>query len=170
MEDDEDFQPDYTLEVGDVVLIQRGGFGFVGEDESKYIEVLGHGDYFGGEGVRVRPYDCQLETVSCGDNGVVGYGSFGKSPLILLNTNDESVEIYTANTTNQPSALDKQVSGNHYKDCGIQPIEYIHANGLDYFQGNVIKYTTRHKSKNGKADIEKAIHYLELILELQYGD
>lgn len=70
--------------------------------------------------------------------------------------------------TEHKSALDKQVSGNHYKDCGIQPIEYIHANGLSYLEGNVIKYTTRHSKKNGKADIEKAIHYLELILEMEY--
>ena len=68
------------------------------------------------------------------------------------------------------SALDKQVSGSHYKDCGIQPIEYIHANGLDYFEGNAVKYITRHRKKNGKADIEKAIHYLELLLELEYKD
>lgn len=68
------------------------------------------------------------------------------------------------------SALDKQVSGNHYKDCGIQPIEYIHANGLSYLEGNVIKYTTRHSKKNGKQDILKAIHYLELILEMEYKD
>lgn len=66
------------------------------------------------------------------------------------------------------SALDKQVSGNHYKDCGIQPIEYIHANNLSYLEGNVIKYTTRHSKKNGKQDILKAIHYLELILEMEY--
>lgn len=66
------------------------------------------------------------------------------------------------------SALDKQVSGNHYKDCKIQPIEYIQANGLSYLEGNVIKYTTRHSKKNGRADIEKAIHYLELILEMEY--
>lgn len=70
----------------------------------------------------------------------------------------------------QISALDKQVSGNHYKDCGIQPIEYIHANGLSYLEGNVIKYTTRHSKKNGKQDILKAIHYLELILEMEYKD
>lgn len=68
------------------------------------------------------------------------------------------------------SALDKQVSGNHYKDCGIQPIEYIHANGLNYFEGNAVKYITRHRKKNGKADIEKAIHYLELLLEMEYKD
>jgi hypothetical protein len=71
-------------------------------------------------------------------------------------------------TTIHLSALDKQVSGNHYKDKGIQPIVYIHANDLGFCEGNVIKYVTRHKEKNGAADIRKAIHYLELLLELQY--
>ena len=66
------------------------------------------------------------------------------------------------------SALDKQVSGSHYKDQGIQPIIYIHANNLNFCEGNVVKYVTRHRSKNGRADIEKAIHYLELLLELEY--
>lgn len=66
------------------------------------------------------------------------------------------------------SVLDKQVSGNHYKDKGIQPIVYIHANDLGFCEGNVIKYVTRHKEKSGAADIQKAIHYLELLLELQY--
>ena len=68
------------------------------------------------------------------------------------------------------SALDKQVSGSHYKEKGIQPIVYIHANNLGFCEGNVIKYVTRHKDKNGAADILKAIHYLELLLELQYKD
>lgn len=68
------------------------------------------------------------------------------------------------------SALDKQVSGNHYKDKGIQPIVYIHANNLGFCEGNVIKYVTRHKEKNGAADIKKAIHYLELLLKLEYKD
>ena len=65
--------------------------------------------------------------------------------------------------------LDTQVGGSHYKDCGIQPVEYIHANKLDYFEGNVVKYITRHRTKGqGKKDIEKAIHYAQLILELEY--
>jgi hypothetical protein len=66
------------------------------------------------------------------------------------------------------SALDKQVSGSHYKDKGIQPIVYIHANDLGFCAGNVVKYVTRYKSKGGAADIKKAIHYLELLLELEY--
>jgi len=65
--------------------------------------------------------------------------------------------------------LDSQVGGNHYKDCSIQPVQYIHANKLDYLEGNVIKYITRHRTKGqGKKDIEKAIHYAQLILELEY--
>ena len=65
--------------------------------------------------------------------------------------------------------LDKQVGGNHYKDCGIQPVQYIHANKLDYLEGNVIKYITRHRTKGqGKKDVEKAIHYAQLILALEY--
>ena len=38
------------------------------------------------------------------------------------------------------SALNTQAGGDHYKDCAIQPIQYIHANGLDFFQGNIVKY------------------------------
>lgn len=68
------------------------------------------------------------------------------------------------------SALNNQAGGDHYKSLAIQPVQYIQGNGLDYFQGNVIKYITRHKSKNGKEDILKAIHYCELILELQYSE
>jgi len=67
------------------------------------------------------------------------------------------------------NALNKQEGGAHYKDLAIQPVEYIQANGLDYFQGNIVKYTTRHKAKNGAEDIKKAIHYCQLILELEYG-
>ena len=56
------------------------------------------------------------------------------------------------------------------RDCGIQPVEYIHANDLNYFEGNVIKYITRHRTKGeGKKDIEKAIHYAEMILKFYYN-
>ena len=66
-------------------------------------------------------------------------------------------------------ATDKQVGGNHYKDCKIMPIEYITKNNLDFLEGNVVKYITRHKTKNGIEDIRKVIHYAELILEKKYG-
>lgn len=67
------------------------------------------------------------------------------------------------------SALQEQVGGDHY-NLPIQPVEYIHRNGLDFLQGNVIKYITRHKMKNGAEDVRKAIHYCRLILQLEYGE
>lgn len=68
------------------------------------------------------------------------------------------------------NAIDWQEGGSHYKGMTIQPIDYIIQNDLDYLQGNVIKYVTRHKHKNGAEDIRKAIHYLNFILEMQYGE
>jgi len=50
----------------------------------------------------------------------------------------------------------------------IQPSAYIMKNGLSWCEGHAIKYITRHKLKGGRVDIEKAIHYLELLLELEY--
>lgn len=67
-----------------------------------------------------------------------------------------------------PQGERKQVGGSHYQ-LPIQPIDYIVQNDIPYREGNAIKYITRHRSKNGKQDIEKAIHYLEMILE-DYND
>lgn len=64
-------------------------------------------------------------------------------------------------------ALDVQCGGSHYKDNPIQPIEYIHANNLPYIEGNVIKYITRWRSKNGLNDLKKARHYIDLLIELE---
>jgi hypothetical protein len=65
------------------------------------------------------------------------------------------------------TALDVQVDGDHYKTKAIQPVEYIHANGLDFFEGNVIKYVTRWRTKNGIKDLEKARHYIDLLIQLE---
>jgi hypothetical protein len=65
------------------------------------------------------------------------------------------------------SALNTQVSGDHYKSLKIQPIEFIHANGIPFAEGSVIKYVTRWRSKGGIADLEKAKHFIELLIELE---
>lgn len=62
-------------------------------------------------------------------------------------------------------ALDTQEGGSHYKDLPIQPIEFIVANNIPFREGSVIKYVCRHRDKNGKEDIKKAIHYLTMLLE-----
>lgn len=66
-----------------------------------------------------------------------------------------------------PSANGKQVSGNHYKEKEIQPWDYIYANNLGYFEGNCVKYVSRWRDKGGVADLRKAIHYLEKLIELE---
>lgn len=67
--------------------------------------------------------------------------------------------------------LDTQVGGSHYKDCAIQPVAFIEANKLQFLEGCVVKRVTRHDKPTGKGrqDIEKAIHELQLLLELRYG-
>jgi len=63
------------------------------------------------------------------------------------------------------SAKDYQIGGEHYKSKGIQPIEYIMTNELDFCEGNVIKYVSRWRQKNGLDDLLKAKHYLEFLIE-----
>ncbi|MGA9855312.1 MAG: DUF3310 domain-containing protein [Gammaproteobacteria bacterium] len=65
-------------------------------------------------------------------------------------------------------ALRGQVGGSHYATLKIQPVEYATANRLGYCEGLCLKYITRHRAKNGAEDIRKAIHCLELLLELEY--
>lgn len=63
-----------------------------------------------------------------------------------------------------------QIGGNHYKDFVIQPAEFIHKNKLGFLEGNIIKYVCRHGAKHGREDLEKARHYLELLLEWEYDN
>ena len=70
------------------------------------------------------------------------------------------------------TALDVQIGGSHDRAGGIQPVQYIEANGLGFLEGCAIKRLTRHNREGGKGrqDIEKAIHELQLLLELRYGE
>lgn len=65
------------------------------------------------------------------------------------------------------SALDTQVGGNHYKNLKIQPMEYSMANKLDACQHTAIKYITRFRDKGGIADLEKAKHCIDMLIEFE---
>jgi hypothetical protein len=65
------------------------------------------------------------------------------------------------------SNLNKQIGGTHYKNMAIQPIEYIVKNNIPYIEGNVIKYISRWKQKNGIDDLRKARHYIDMLIELE---
>jgi hypothetical protein len=67
------------------------------------------------------------------------------------------------------SAYDKQIGGNHYqKNFKIQPSKFVIENELLFPEGSAIKYICRHRFKNGKEDLEKAIHFIEMIIERDY--
>ena len=66
------------------------------------------------------------------------------------------------------SEFQTQIGGDHYQGYAIQPTEFIQRNHLDWCEGNIIKYVTRHKWKNGIEDLRKAEHYLKLLMEMEY--
>lgn len=63
--------------------------------------------------------------------------------------------------------MDRQEGGDHYKSLAIQPIEYIHANDIPFAEGSVIKYVTRWRAKGGIKDLEKARHFLDMLIQLE---
>lgn len=71
------------------------------------------------------------------------------------------------NTRRMMSANDKQISGKHYNNKAIQPWDFIIANNIGYLEGNAIKYIVRYKEKNGLVDLEKALHYIEKLIETE---
>ena len=65
---------------------------------------------------------------------------------------------------------DKQVGGDHYSKMKIQPAEFINKNKMMFAEGNAIKYICRHINKGGEQDLQKAKHYIDMIIERDYGD
>ena len=48
--------------------------------------------------------------------------------------------------------------------------EFINGNKLLFAEGNAIKYIVRHSKKNGKEDLEKAKHYIDMIIDRDYSN
>ena len=63
----------------------------------------------------------------------------------------------------------KQIGGRHYMDMAVQPSEFINKNKLQFAEGNAIKYICRHAHKGEVQDLEKAKHYIDMIIERDYG-
>jgi hypothetical protein len=82
-----------------------------------------------------------------------------------MNPNTEAY-LETLKKEKEWSALDTQVAGTHYQ-MPIQPVEFIHKNGLGFIVGNVVKYVVRYKQKNGVQDLQKARHYLDMLIEME---
>ena len=69
---------------------------------------------------------------------------------------------------NTVNPYDKQIGGSHYLKYKIQPSKFVIENELLFPEGSVIKYICRHRFKNGKEDLEKAVHFIEMIIEIDY--
>ena len=65
----------------------------------------------------------------------------------------------------KPRANEQQIGGAHYAVKAIQPWDFIVANNIGYLEGNIIKYISRWKDKNGIEDLKKAQHYLQKLIE-----
>lgn len=57
--------------------------------------------------------------------------------------------------------------GSHYKKLAIEPIQYIEENGLGFHEGNIVKYVTRWRDKNGIDDLKKIIFYTQRLIEIE---
>jgi hypothetical protein len=98
-----------------------------------------------------------LKNVPDDEAGIEGDGVMSQMAEQLLQSKPQKPE----------SALDKQVSGGHYKALKIQPIEFLHANNIPFAEGCAIKYLCRWRDKGGIKDLEKAKHFIELLIELE---
>lgn len=72
--------------------------------------------------------------------------------------------------TVKKNPLETQEGGSHYKDMKIQPVEFVHANGLGFCEATAIKYLCRWRKKGGIQDLKKAIHFIEVLIELETRD
>ena len=68
------------------------------------------------------------------------------------------------------NAYKKQIGGNHYKKYKVQPSQFVTENKLLYPEGCVIKYILRHNDKGKKEDLEKAKHFIDMIIERDYSE
>ena len=93
------------------------------------------------------------------DNGAF---KFRNKHLKLVDQRKEETQVY--------NPLVAQEGGGHYKDRGIQPLEYTMKNNLSFCEGNVVKYISRYKSKNGIEDLAKVVHYALLAAYEEYGE
>ena len=74
-------------------------------------------------------------------------------------------------TVTSTKATDVQVGGDHYKGVKYQHVEFARDNRLGHMEGHITKYVTRYKKKNGIQDLEKALHFTQLLYQfLTSGD
>ena len=135
-------------------------------DEVEIVKLYKTTKHFGGEGLLspvgtkafVTYVDVTGEEVEI-DADIYSYHA---DDLTLVKNEVLGTQVY--------NPLVAQEGGSHYKNRGIQPLEYTMKNNLSFCEGNVVKYISRYKSKNGIEDLAKVIHYALLASYEEYGE
>lgn len=65
------------------------------------------------------------------------------------------------------NALDYMIGGNHYSKFIIQPVEFCYHNNIPYLESTAIKYLCRWRDKGGLQDLEKAKHFIDLLIDFE---
>jgi len=92
----------------------------------------------------------------------------GENPIFISPERISHIQLRAEDLRNKP--LDVQVGGGHYKNMVIQPVVFSLANNLNVCQHSAIKYICRYKDKGGKEDLEKAKHFIDILIQWEYGD
>ena len=135
-------------------------------DEVKIVKLDKTIQHFGGEKV-LSPVGTRAFVTWVAETGEVveidaDIYSYHADDLTLVKNEVLETQVY--------NPLVAQEGGGHYKNRGIQPLEYTMKNNLSFCEGNVVKYISRYKSKNGIEDLAKVIHYALLAAYEEYGE
>ena len=135
-------------------------------DEVEIVKLDKTIEHFGGEGllspVGTKTFVTYVDVTGEGVEIDADIYSYHADDLTLVKNEVLETQAY--------NPLIAQEGGGHYKDRGIQPLEYTMKNNLSFCEGNVVKYISRYKSKNGIEDLAKVIHYALLAAYEEYGE
>lgn len=116
-----------------------------------------------------------MNKVICVNNENIKYLTLGKEYLttdsdddMVCVINDDGIEVYYNKNRfihkKETTSTEKVNHPNHYNK-GIEVIDYINSWSMDFLEGNIIKYVSRYKYKNGMEDLKKAKQYLDWLIE-----
>jgi len=149
----------HAFKLGDVVYCREGETGDAAPLKGNLYEVVG---FNGHDDVRLKGLSLSWRASRFRLAGV------GEIAIYNACKNDDPKRGSRAQPRPaEASPLTSQVGGGHYKDCAIQPVEFVHANGLPFIEGSVVKYVSRWRKKGGIQDLKKAKHFLEMLIELE---
>lgn len=134
--------------------------------KSDYIIVEGGLDDLPSVSKRQKEFnDARIQTTEC--ETTADYGSV-EAAIASAMEQEEKKGWDRISKSTDPLAV--QVAGDHYKKMIIQPVEFCQKNKIGFCESSAIKYLCRHRSKNGIEDLKKARHFIDLLIQLEYGE